>query len=58
MAPNRGRHALPRTGRAMNEPSRWYSELKRRRVFRVTGIHAIVAWIVVQLPATTFPVIP
>jgi TolB-like protein len=33
------------------------SELKRRRVFRVTGIYAIVAWIVVQVAATTFPVL-
>jgi hypothetical protein len=28
-------------------------ELNRRRVFRVTGIHAIVASIVVQVAATT-----
>jgi adenylate cyclase len=33
------------------------SELRRRRVFRVTGIYAIVAWIVVQVAATTFPVL-
>jgi adenylate cyclase len=34
-----------------------FTELKRRRVFRVTGIYAIVAWIVVQVAATTFPVL-
>jgi TolB-like protein/tetratricopeptide (TPR) repeat protein len=33
-----------------------FAELKRRRVFRVTGIYAIVAWLVVQVAATTFPV--
>jgi adenylate cyclase len=34
-----------------------FAELRRRRVFRVTGIYAIVAWIVVQVAATTFPVL-
>jgi adenylate cyclase len=34
-----------------------FSELRRRRVFKVTGIYAIVAWIVVQVAATTFPVL-
>jgi TolB-like protein len=33
------------------------SELRRRRVFKVTAIYAIVAWIVVQVAATTFPVL-
>jgi adenylate cyclase len=33
----------------------FFAELKRRRVFKVTGIYAIVAWIVVQVAATTFP---
>jgi hypothetical protein len=39
----------------MMGPKDLLSELKRRRVFKVTGIYAIVAWIVVQVAATTFP---
>jgi adenylate cyclase len=31
------------------------AELKRRKVVRVAAVYAIVAWIVVQIAATTFP---
>jgi TolB-like protein/Tfp pilus assembly protein PilF len=31
------------------------AELKRRRVFRVAAAYAIVAWLVIQIAATTFP---
>jgi hypothetical protein len=32
-----------------------FSELRRWRVFRVTGIYPIVAWLAVQVASTTFP---
>jgi tetratricopeptide (TPR) repeat protein len=32
-------------------------ELRRRRVIRVIGIYLVVAWVVVQVAATTFPVL-
>jgi tetratricopeptide (TPR) repeat protein len=31
------------------------SELKRRRVFRVAAVYAVVAWLVIQIAETTFP---
>jgi adenylate cyclase len=33
------------------------AELRRRRVFRVVGIYAVLGWLVVQIAATTFPVL-
>ena len=32
-----------------------FEELKRRKVFRVAGTYAIVAWILVQIGEVTFP---
>jgi adenylate cyclase len=35
----------------------FFAELRRRRVFKVTGIYAIVGWLAIQIAATTFPVL-
>jgi adenylate cyclase len=35
--------------------SRLLAELRRRRVFRVAGGYAVVAWLVMQIAETTFP---
>ena len=32
-----------------------FEELKRRKVFRVAGTYAIVAWILMQIGEVTFP---
>jgi Tol biopolymer transport system component len=32
-----------------------FRELRRRRVFHVAGVYAVVGWLVVQISATTFP---
>jgi len=32
-----------------------FAELRRRRVFKVAGVYAIVAWLTIQVAATTFP---
>jgi TolB-like protein/tetratricopeptide (TPR) repeat protein len=36
---------------------RWFNELRRRKVFRVVGVYAVGAWAVVQVVATTFPLL-
>lgn len=36
-------------------PGALFRELRRRRVFRVAAIYAIVGWVVVEVAATTFP---
>lgn len=33
----------------------FYAELKRRRVFRVAVVYAVVAWLVIQVAETVFP---
>jgi adenylate cyclase len=35
--------------------SAFFAELRRRRVFRVAAVYAVVAWLIVQIAATTFP---
>ncbi len=35
----------------------FFSELKRRRVFRVVGAYAIAAWVAVEVSATTLPLL-
>ncbi len=32
------------------------SELKRRNVFKVAGVYAVAGWLLIQIAATTFPV--
>jgi predicted ATPase len=43
----------------MNQPvprlRRLIRELRRRKVFRVTAVYAVAAWLTVQIAATTFP---
>ena len=34
---------------------RFFSELRRRKVIKVAGIYAIVAWILIQIATNTFP---
>lgn len=36
---------------------RLFSELKRRRVFRVAGVYAVVAWAVIEVAETIFPIL-
>ena len=31
-----------------------FAELKRRNVFRVTALHAVVAWVLIQIGEATF----
>ncbi len=56
----------PRQSKTVREPSdstsspqasatTFWSELKRRKVMRVAVVYAIVAWLVIQIAATTFP---
>ena len=33
----------------------FYAELKRRRVFRVAVVYAVVGWLVIQVAETVFP---
>lgn len=40
-----------------NSFKRFLAELKRRRVFRVAGVYAVVAWVVVQVAVTVMPVL-
>jgi TolB-like protein/tetratricopeptide (TPR) repeat protein len=35
-------------------PQRWFAELRRRKVFRVVAVYAVVAWLLVQVAETTF----
>ena len=35
-------------------PQRWIAELRRRKVFRVVAVYAIVAWLLIQIAETTF----
>lgn len=35
----------------------FWSQLKRRRVFRVGAVYAVVAWVVIQVAAETFPIL-
>jgi adenylate cyclase len=32
-----------------------FAELKRRHVFRVAAVYLVLAWLVIQIAATTFP---
>ena len=34
---------------------RFFRELRRRKVIKVAGIYAIVAWILIQIATNTFP---
>ncbi len=34
-----------------------FTELKRRNVFRVGVAYAIVAWLLIEITATTFPIL-
>ncbi len=33
----------------------FFHELKRRNVFKVTGVYAVAGWLLIQIAATTFP---
>lgn len=39
----------------MNPLQRFLSELRRRKVFRVAGVYAVAAWLIVQVADTFFP---
>ncbi len=43
-------------GRAVN-PKNFFGELKRRNVYKVAVAYAIVAWLLVQVATSTFPVL-
>ena len=34
----------------------FFSELRRRKVYRVAAAYAVVAWLIIQVAATVFPV--
>lgn len=36
-------------------PHNFFTELKRRSVFKVASIYAVTAWLIIQVVATTFP---
>ncbi|MGD2217932.1 MAG: tetratricopeptide repeat protein [Gemmatimonadales bacterium] len=42
-------------GRRLSALNAFVGDLKRRRVFRATAVYAVVAWVVVEVSATTFP---
>lgn len=44
-----------RLHRSANLMQHFFSELRRRRVFRVAAVYAVVAWLIVQIATTTFP---
>jgi TolB-like protein len=35
---------------------KFYGELRRRNVFKVAGVYAAVAWLIIQITAITFPI--
>src|SRR5687768_6631687 len=35
--------------------TRFYKELRRRKVIRVAAVYAVVAWVVIQIATNTFP---
>jgi Tol biopolymer transport system component len=39
----------------LSSVTRRFRELRRRRVFHVAGVYAVVAWVVVQVAVVTFP---
>ncbi len=39
----------------IDAPMRFFRELRRRKVIRVAGVYAIVAWVVIQISTNTFP---
>jgi hypothetical protein len=45
----------PSTGSGQAGLAALWAELKRRKVVRVAVVYAIVAWLVIQIAATTFP---
>jgi adenylate cyclase len=54
-----GHDSRPRPRRPSTGPGamRLISELRRRKVFRVAALYAVVAWVVVQVAETTFPLL-
>jgi TolB-like protein/Tfp pilus assembly protein PilF len=57
LGPDSQRSALPRTLQrlaAVNFPS-FFTELKRRNVYKVAVVYAIVGWLVMQIAATVVP---
>jgi hypothetical protein len=62
-ATERAISALPKAGRgtnvrkdAMNFPN-FFAELKRRNVYKVAVSYAVVAWLIIQIATSTFPVL-
>lgn len=41
----------------LSATKRFLSELRRRKVIKVAGVYAIVAWLVIQIATQTFPVL-
>ena len=39
----------------MSKSNTLFHELRRRRVFRMTGIYVVAAWVSVQVASETFP---
>ena len=46
---------MPSSGTCAVGPSTLFTELTRRRVFRVTAVYVVVAWVVIQAADTIFP---
>jgi len=42
-------------GKTPSGVATFWVELKRRKVMRVAVVYAVVAWLVIQIAATTFP---
>src|ERR1044071_9113090 len=38
-------------------PRNFFGELRRRNVYRVAAAYAVVSWLIIQIAASTFPVL-
>src|SRR3954451_18612808 len=45
------------SGRDRMNRRNFFGELRRRNVYRVAAAYAVVAWLIIQIAASTFPVL-
>jgi len=54
-SPQPSKHQDPRNEESGTRSPSFWGELKRRKVVRVAITYAIVAWLIIQVAAATFP---
>src|ERR1051325_5027953 len=45
------------SGQKRMNPGSFFSELRRRNIYRVAAAYAVVSWLIIQIAASTFPVL-